>query len=196
MTHYETLGVERDATDAQIRIAFKRLARKYHPDKGGDVSAFQAAQKAYEVLSDPARRTQYDLNGKDDIFPYHQAAVEFIAITLPQIVAAPNPLLALKLVRNQKENEIKQQLTTLNTWLKNARHMRDRLILRSGQNNLTEILDAQITAEEAKTTTVYNMLESLKYVAEILERYDYTQPIDFTTSTGGGNAFASQTLYI
>ena len=60
MDHYETLGVQRDATAKEIKTAFRKLAMKHHPDKGGDQDQFKRIQGAYEVLSDPDKRAQYD----------------------------------------------------------------------------------------------------------------------------------------
>lgn len=60
MTHYDVLGVPRDAGDAQIRTAFRRLARQTHPDRGGSAEAFHEVALAYEVLGDARRRAEYD----------------------------------------------------------------------------------------------------------------------------------------
>ncbi len=61
--YYKTIGVERDATEKDIKTAYRRLARKYHPDLNKDASAkekFQALGEAYEVLKDPEKRKAYD----------------------------------------------------------------------------------------------------------------------------------------
>ena len=57
---YETLGVPRGASDADIKKAYRRLAGQHHPDKGGDTARFQEIQSAYETLSDPQKRAQHD----------------------------------------------------------------------------------------------------------------------------------------
>jgi curved DNA-binding protein len=58
--YYKILGVDRSATDDDIKRAFRRLASQHHPDKGGDTEQFQEIQEAYSVLGDPQRRTEYD----------------------------------------------------------------------------------------------------------------------------------------
>ena len=50
--YYKTLGVPRDADADTIKKAFRKLARKYHPDAGGDEAKFKEINEAYEVLSD------------------------------------------------------------------------------------------------------------------------------------------------
>ncbi|KAL1512222.1 hypothetical protein AB1Y20_005485 [Prymnesium parvum] len=60
---YEVLGVPTDATDAQVRAAYRRSALLHHPDKGGDGAAFARCAEAYAVLSDAPRRAAYDRLG-------------------------------------------------------------------------------------------------------------------------------------
>ncbi|PCI28307.1 molecular chaperone DnaJ [Candidatus Kaiserbacteria bacterium] len=63
--HYQTLGIERGATDSEIKKAFRTLAQKYHPDKkGGNESKFKEASEAYAVLGNKKRRAEYDTGGQ------------------------------------------------------------------------------------------------------------------------------------
>jgi len=67
MTHkdyYQILGVSRDATQEEIKRAYRKLAHKYHPDKGGDEQKFKEINEAYQVLSDKEKRSQYDRFGR------------------------------------------------------------------------------------------------------------------------------------
>lgn len=57
---YEILGVSRDASDAEIKKAFRKLATKLHPDAGGDEEEFKKVSEAYETLSDSKKRQEYD----------------------------------------------------------------------------------------------------------------------------------------
>ena len=57
---YDVLGVSRNASDKEIKTAFRKLAQKYHPDAGGDEQKFKEISEAYETLSDEKKRKEYD----------------------------------------------------------------------------------------------------------------------------------------
>ncbi len=64
--YYDTLGVSKNASEAEIKSAFRKLAKKYHPDVSKEANAsdkFKEAQEAYDVLSDSNKRKQYDQFG-------------------------------------------------------------------------------------------------------------------------------------
>lgn len=80
---YAILGVEKTATESQIKIAYRKLALKYHPDRNpGDhalAEKFKEISVAYAVLSDPNKRRQYDLAGPSG------AVVDFDGIDVDQL---------------------------------------------------------------------------------------------------------------
>ena len=67
--YYELLGVDRNASDSEIKKAYRKLAVKFHPDKNpGDNSAeekFKEISSAFEILKDPDKRRKYDQLGHD-----------------------------------------------------------------------------------------------------------------------------------
>lgn len=72
--YYKVLEVDYDATNEKIKLNYRRLALKWHPDKQkGDnavTEKFQLINEAYKVLSDPAKRLDYDLTGNYEIDKY------------------------------------------------------------------------------------------------------------------------------
>merc|ERR1712137_825984 len=64
---YSVLEVDKDASEAEIKKAYRKLAIKHHPDKGGDPEKFKEITRAYEVLSDPQKREKYNRGGEEAV---------------------------------------------------------------------------------------------------------------------------------
>lgn len=85
---YEALGVPRDASADAIRQAYRALALRHHPDRGGDPAAFQAATEAAEVLTDPDRRARYDATGDRGGRRAPDPNAELMAVLVPCMAEA------------------------------------------------------------------------------------------------------------
>ncbi|RLM79558.1 hypothetical protein C2845_PM12G23900 [Panicum miliaceum] len=89
MDYYKVLEVDYDASDDTIKLNYRRLALMWHPDKhkgDNDVTAkFQEINEAYKVLSDPAKRLEYDLSGCYEINQYTLRGSTFEGIEAPLI---------------------------------------------------------------------------------------------------------------
>ena len=72
--YYELLGVDKNATDDQLKKAYRKKALKMHPDKGGDPDEFKDLSKAYETLSDAQKRAAYDKYGEEGMKKGAQAS--------------------------------------------------------------------------------------------------------------------------
>ena len=67
--YYKILGIERGASEEEVKKAYRKLAHKYHPDKsGGDEKKFKEINEAYQILSDKERRNRYDQFGTAEAF--------------------------------------------------------------------------------------------------------------------------------
>jgi DnaJ homolog subfamily B member 4 len=66
---YSILGVAKDSSPAEIKKAYRKLALKHHPDKGGSESKFKEISEAYDILSDEKKRNVYDQHGEEGLDP-------------------------------------------------------------------------------------------------------------------------------
>lgn len=61
MDYYSTLGINRNASQEEIKKAYRKMAMQHHPDRGGDEKKFKQISEAYEILSDPQKKQMFDM---------------------------------------------------------------------------------------------------------------------------------------
>jgi len=71
---YKLLGIDKNANQNDIKKSFRKMAMTHHPDKGGDPEKFKEITKAYEILSDPEKKTLYDQHGLEGVESGGQSA--------------------------------------------------------------------------------------------------------------------------
>jgi curved DNA-binding protein CbpA len=80
MQHYQSLGLQFDATPEAIKSAYRRLAGTHHPDRGGSPEVFHRIQAAYEVLGDASQRREYDASlSRKPVTSVRETAAELVA---------------------------------------------------------------------------------------------------------------------
>ena len=78
--YYEILGIQKNASEEEIKKAYRTLAKKYHPDVSTEPNAtekFKEVQKAYDCLSDPEKRRNYDTYGTEEPNPFGQGGASY-----------------------------------------------------------------------------------------------------------------------
>jgi len=70
--YYKTLNINRNASQAEIKKAFRTLSKQHHPDKGGDANIFKEMSEAYDTLSDENKRREYDTRGQNPFNHFNQ----------------------------------------------------------------------------------------------------------------------------
>jgi molecular chaperone DnaJ len=117
MNFYEVLGVSETATQDEIKKAYRKLAIEHHPDKGGSEDKFKEIAQAYDTLSDPNKRTQYDnrnnnpfgnggFNPFDELFREHYQQRKTVPDKIVEIeVGTIESFLGVDKVINYSRNE-------------------------------------------------------------------------------------------
>ena len=182
---YETLGVAKDADAATVKRAYRRRARKLHPDvRGGDEEKFKELQRAYALLEDPATRARYDQVGDAaaNPNPLRDQAERQLALLFALCVAARGPNQpVLDLVRSAVEHDIRDLKARLPQIDAEAKRMAkafheaaERLTRKDGGDSLlAEALrksgdDAANSSKDAR-----GELEKLAEMLKVLDEHQY-----------------------
>ena len=118
MDHYTTLGVAKNASPDEIKKAYRKLASQHHPDKGGDKVKFQEIQAAYDTLSNPDKRQQYD-NPQPQGFHTQSGVPPGFEHIFSQMFGGANPFDPFS---QQRRNQPQTFRTTVGLTLEQAYH--------------------------------------------------------------------------
>lgn len=165
--YYSLLGVEPDATAKEIKHAYWKLAGEHHPDRGGDEAVFKGVSDAYEVLSDPDRRSFYDQNGTIEGFKNDdELAREKICILVGTIINRSDFMADHTDLIRALRGEINEISISINNEISNQK-----IILRRYNAVIDRISNAEYIHSfmvESKTR-VENNIEELEKDLEIQE---------------------------
>jgi curved DNA-binding protein CbpA len=197
---YVVLGVERTATRKQIQTAYRRKAKQYHPDKGGDADAFKAIQQAWDVLGDEVRRKQYDETGSienhidqgDALL--HQELFSLLTQLLSQSISVEH-IDIMESVRTHLDVSRRQCFARIEQNeqdVKKRRQVVSRLSRATGDNFLTSGLQGQIVEIESNTSLMRQHIENIEKLVELSAEYTY----DVTPSPVSTFTNSYQTVYI
>jgi len=182
---YDVLGVPRDATSAQIKEAYRRMAKQHHPDAvGGDGVKFQKIAHAYAVLSSAARRKKYDETG-DVGEPFdreHHVMLELVGLVFDKFMFQ-----AIENEVAQYINVPQEMIRTLTELKGNHKKMigggekvraglqdaLTRIMKRPEKDILAEIVSSRIGAVENQITDLQTKLRVIEAATEHLKGYDY-----------------------
>ena len=181
MTLYQELGVLSTASQEEIRHNYRIYAQKYHPDKeGGDEERFKRIKLAYEVLSDPIRRQEYDRTGKFSAeFSIRNEALERLSNMINHYVPELNseiddPILKMKSDINQTTQTVVDQIETCKRHIRNSKVTYEKLWNKSnGENILKNFVENLIKRRESDLSNLTRQMVVFKLMLEILEDYHF-----------------------
>jgi curved DNA-binding protein CbpA len=177
---YQILGLSRDATEADIKHAFRRKAKDLHPDSGGDPEAFRRLKLAYDVLSDPVRRQHYDRSGAAlpegaELERLHALAGDCLVSIISQAGAAAfDDMIALTrqaVARQMEQDDI--EIAALQNLATKILMVCERIHTRNTDNILRNILLKRQEDLHNKRNALERQRDSYRQILIIFEDYDY-----------------------
>jgi curved DNA-binding protein CbpA len=177
--HYETLGVEKTATDEEIKSAYRRKSAEYHPDReGGDTEKMSAVNQAYEVLGDTEKRAAYDATGLDSYEQLIAAMYDVVASKALSWIATHNEGgdLIAHLVIDFTNDLIKIDVNQSN--LRQQLEKYERSLSRlTYKGDIKDAIRAAINEQIAGINNNLQSLENSRYVAnaglKYIQNYEY-----------------------
>lgn len=180
MSHYETLGVQPDATTEEIKAAYRRSAAKAHPDKGGSNEKMAAVNKAYQVLSSAESRAQYDQTGEDPGAPQDAAAemlMELFDLAISQCDGDVVKFVHSRLKDATDELKIKRE--DCERGIKKLEKKAGRVKVKgSGTNLFQMLLDKKISDQKARLAAITRTTDHVKAARSLMDHYEsgYVEP--------------------
>jgi len=179
MNPYTELDVSITASTEEIKQRYRTLAQMHHPDKGGDEEMFKRIKLAYEILSDPVRRKQYDITGETTTTNAKDEAIsniiQIILHVVPNFNADEEDLIKiaeseanamLEMVKNDILNT-EMQIQRFEKVLKKLR------IKTKGENVLESIIKKQIDQRKKDLILFHKNVKVCMLMLEILKDYEY-----------------------
>ena len=179
MNPYTELDVPVDASLETIKQRYRTLAQMHHPDKGGDEELFKLIKLAYEILSDPVRRKQYDITGETTTTNAKDEAVANIVQILLHVV--PNFNVDQDDLIHIAEMETRTMLDLVHKdigvterYILNLEKVLSKLRIKTeGENLLSSFITNQVNQRKQELETFQRRIQVCNLMLEILKDYEY-----------------------
>ena len=179
MNPYTELDVPVDASLETIKQRYRTLAQMHHPDKGGDEELFKRFKLAYEILSDPIRRKQYDVTGETTTTNAKDEAVanlvQILLHVVPNFNVDQDDLIHIAEIETRTMLElIHKDAGVTERYIINLEKVSSKLRIKtSGENILNTFIIHQIQQRKQELETFQRRVQVCNLMLEILKDYEY-----------------------
>lgn len=180
---YKVLNVDKKATKAEIKKAYRKKAQRTHPDKGGTDEAFAEVNWAHTLLIDDDRRAHYDSTGSDrgNQSEREQAIYQNIYAIFQMMFAEERDKIIhvdiigrIEAVLGQSNQKHKQNLADIDQVIKVMNMLIARLETKKGSNILKRMLELEVLGLENKRQGVSEQIQLNIESIEILKNYEFS----------------------
>ena len=179
MNPYTELDVPVDASLETIKQRYRTLAQMHHPDKGGDEELFKRIKLAYEILSDPVRRKQYDITGETTTTNAKDEAVANLVQILLHVVPSFNvdqdDLIHIAEMETRAMLDlVDKDIGVTERYIVNLEKVSNKLRIKTeGENILNSFVINQIKQRKQELETFQRRVQVCNLMLEILKDYEY-----------------------
>ena len=179
MNPYTELDVSTDASLETIKQQYRTLAQMHHPDKGGDEDIFKRIKLAYEILSDPIRRKQYDITGETATSNVKNEAVEKIVQILLHVVPSfnadqDNLILIVEMETRTILESVFKDISVTEKHIVNLEKVSEKIRIKTEDENLLNgLVVNQIRQKRQELVTFQHRVRVCNFMLEILKDYEY-----------------------
>ena len=179
MNPYTELDVPVDASLETIKQRYRTLAQMHHPDKGGDEELFKRIKLAYEILSDPVRRKQYDITGETTTTNAKDEAVANLVQILLHVVPGFNvdqdDLIQIAEIETRTMLDlVHKDMGVTERYIANLEKVSNKLRIKTeGENILNSFIINQIQQRKQELETFKQRIQVCELMLEILKDYEY-----------------------
>ena len=181
MTLYEELELTPDCSFEDIKQQYRTLAGIHHPDKGGDEEKFKRIKFAYEVLSDPVTRKEYDETKTTSVpINIRREAIQELASIFNNLAPNFDPNSNSNLVEmmmqevNRTMVRILADIAHCEKYINNLELVRQKIKMKNDEDNIIEsFIDQQIEWRSKDLAVFKTRLEIVELMTNILSNYDY-----------------------
>jgi hypothetical protein len=179
MNPYTELDVSVTASIEEIKQRYRTLAQMHHPDKGGDEELFKRIKLAYEILSDPIRRKQYDLTGETTTTNTKDEAIANIVQILLHVVPSFNVDEddLIKIAEDETRTMLElvdKDIGVTERYIANLEKVSKKLRIKTnGENILNTFITHQIQQRKQELQNFQRRIKVCNLMLEILKDYEY-----------------------
>ena len=187
---YKILGVQPDADDTAIRLAFRKKVRSSHPDSGGSTEEFQTLKRAYDLLSDKESRRLFDETGEwvdVPLDPRQTKIIEILSIgldkTLFKIATEPQKFQFPKII-DLIATEIEEQRKELNIQKANyeqalavSQDLLERFSVSEGKNLMRSVISKRISICEFQIAHIAEQMTRIDEALDYLKKTEFQIPL-------------------